>query len=327
MKLLFFDICCPKPYSLTHLKSEAMGGTEATAVRIAEALGERHVVHVAQKDRAAVDEVSRARYIPLESIDKDYDAVVLLRDPKTVSWANKRFPNSQLFLWCHDENYPALVEAGTILNETGTRIIAVSRYHQTRIYNAFLAQEVPLPTSVCVLYNPVFSLPPRSGDGGEGFLYFSSPHKGLELTLQQFQAIRGEYPTATLRIANPGYMSLDIDKQPGVSVLGSLKHADVLGEIQKSWAVLHCNSVFPETFGLVHAEANAMGVPVITGGLGANREVLSPYKAQVTNIANSEAILSRMLLWQEEYPVVTGKQEFRIDRVLEKWEKLIHGKN
>jgi glycosyltransferase involved in cell wall biosynthesis len=153
-------------------------------------------------------------------------------------------------------------------------------------------------------------------------IYFSSPHKGLERTLALFPKLRAH--GFTLSIANPGYLPDAAINMDGVTVLGALPHAEVMKELQSSLCVLHLNDVFPETFGLVHAEANALGVPVLTSIKGANREILMNHE-QLVDVRDDEAVIRKLLGWRIQRPVVKGRDEFRLSNVLTEWEKLFHG--
>jgi glycosyltransferase involved in cell wall biosynthesis len=134
------------------------------------------------------------------------------------------------------------------------------------------------------IYNPVDDdLKP---DGSEvdtaKLVFFSSPNKGLALTLDAFQAARRVMPDLRLRVGSPGYKSLrragmeSVDgKIDGVEWLGALPHARILAEVRTALCVFYPNFVLPETFGLVLAEAKAVGTPVLTHDCGAAAEVLA----------------------------------------------------
>lgn len=325
MKILFFDTVCPQPYDSLTLETVAQGGTESTVTRVAEALAKlpEYTVDVAQKGRLHEGRWN-AHYVPLNKLRDDYDRIVLLRDPRPLVWAKKKYPKAKLYLWAHDENYDLMLEASDLIRETGAEIIGVSRYHQSMIYNTFLTElPKPLP-KIKFIYNPIPDLKPRlEVPKNFNFIYFSSPHKGLELTLEQFNKIKEHTAEATLLLANPGYYTESRKLPSGVYDVGSISHDAVMDHVRSCWAVLHCNSVFPETFGLVHAEANAMGVPVITGGLGANREVLDPYQDQCIDITKTDQILAKVEQWKRQYPTVKGKVAFTLTSVIKEWEKVL----
>ena len=75
--------------------------------------------------------------------------------------------------------------------------------------------------------------------------------------------------------------------------------------MQQALGVFHINTRYPETFGCIHAEANAVGTPVITLDIGANREVIHPVAEQVLTeptpqdieIASSHGGVASVRLW------------------------------
>jgi glycosyltransferase involved in cell wall biosynthesis len=136
-------------------------------------------------------------------------------------------------------------------------------------------REAPLP--IHTIYNPVCV------DGvhravtfdPDKLVYFSSPNKGLDLALDVFAYLRRSWPRLRLSIGNPGYKTERRSARRGIEWLGALPHTEMLHAAADAYAVFHPNFVIPETFGLVLAEANALGVPVLTHDCGAAREILS----------------------------------------------------
>jgi glycosyltransferase involved in cell wall biosynthesis len=330
VRLLFLDSSCPQPYDAETLKTKPQGGTESTVTRVAEGLAARgHEVIVAQKGRAEVGQ-GLAKYIGLDhldQIDKQPHAVISLRTPSLVHFAIDKFPASKRFLWLHDFNQQNVVQAYPELMGTGLKIICVSRTHKTVVTSAMLSQIPPPIRGVTAdfIYNPVDLEPDNTPVDNKKLVFFSSPHKGLDHALYLFGRLRDIDPTYTLHVANPGYYpSADI-QVPGVIYLGCLCHSAVVGAVRSALAVFHPNFVFPETFGLVHAEANAVGTPVLTSTLGANREVLSD-RLQTSDVRDGKIVIDTVLRWSVERPVVKGNPEFKLSNVLEQWEKVLDAK-
>lgn len=326
-RVLFLDLYCPEPYDSLTSFERAQGGTESTVARVAEGLSEAgYEVTVAQHNRKGPGR-GKALYCSVDTLGglptPHYS--VCLRTPQAVPWVQAKL-GGKVFLWCHDESYNELVAHHEILAEAKTKLIGVSRYHKQAIQDAFLSQSSRFPgITVDYVYNPVADdLVPDETEWEVGiFVFFSSPHKGLELTLKQWEHIRNHFPAANLLVANPGYYSSDLELPPGVVDVGKLSHPDVIQLVRRAEAVLHLNSSYPETFGIVHAEANAVGTPVLTSGIGANREVLNPYRDQVVDVTSIEAILRRLDKWHKEgRPKVSCRAEFRQSAVIEKWKGL-----
>jgi glycosyltransferase involved in cell wall biosynthesis len=106
-------------------------------------------------------------------------------------------------------------------------------------------------------------------------------------------------------------------------MLGALPHNAVLKHVSNSFCVLYPNYVFPETFGLVFAEANAVGTPVLGHAIGAASEVLSDNE-QLVDCKQIKNVVDRFEKWQREgRPKVEAREEFKIFNVVQNWLKLL----
>lgn len=322
--ILFVDISCPKPYDGESHYSQAQGGTESTIARIAEGLANKDIKTIVSQHCRSESIKQGVQYMPLdESIQATH--VIALRTPKLIPWMQKHWPKAKHYLWLHDENYNDLLEAANLLR--GVKLICVSRYHKTKLLDVFLSHKMTQRLDSCFIYNPldksisgVVTSPTRDPNK---FIFFSSPHKGLTNTLTQFQAIHQLYPQSKLYIANPGYYPSNTSEAEYLVNLGELSYPEAMKHVAESQAVIHLQTNFPETFGLVHAEANHIGIPVLTSGLGANREVLNPASAQIIDVHGTEAIVKRIEKWKiQGYPVVKGNPAFLLENIIPQWENL-----
>lgn len=332
-RILFLDLTCPKPYDSSTLLAEPLGGTEATVIRVAEALSRHgHRVVVGQHNRTDNDGIffgdSDVAYTDIDHIGRVQDVVVALRTPKAIPFLRKQYPNAKLLLWCHDFNHQEIIQDYPVLEGTGVKILCVSRTHSSIFKDALLTQlnEVKGIT-VGFIYNPVADdlQPDTTPVDPNKLIYFSSPHKGLNHALKIFEQLRRIRPEYRLVVANPGYMASSDSALANVSQLGALPHSAALSELRSSFCVLHPNTVFPETFGLVYAEANALGVPCIAHSMGAVSEVLHPSNPAM-DCRDQAAVVDRILKWREQgRPAVSCKPEFRLSNVIKAWEKEIQG--
>jgi glycosyltransferase involved in cell wall biosynthesis len=323
MSWLFVDPVCPKPYSLKSLESGGIGGTEATVVRVAEALG----ATVMQHNRNLGAHIYRARYIAPDWSQVDrVTGIVVLRCPRTALAMRQMHKAVSIHLWCHDLADKTL---GTLLPELkakGIELIAVSNFHRHNIIDAGRTyspcQELP---KIRVIYNPIEDdlKPDATPVNPNKLTFFSSPHKGLSNTLDIFSSMRNFAPELELFIANPGYLPSTPETRPGVTVLGALPRAEALQHVRESFCVLHLNHVFPETFGLVMAEANAVGTPVMTHALGAAREVMDN-AVQFVDTRDRKRVIDTLMHWRlpGNRPVVEANEAFRLDRVIRQWRVL-----
>jgi len=324
--ITFLDGVCPKPYTGTTLRTEGMGGTEATVVRISEALVSNAIsaVNVQQRGRTEAEVVYGVTYTP---VDKPTGSVVVLRDPRLAIEVAKYNKKGRTYLWMHDLADNSFAELAPELRNLGILVISVSDFHKHQILdivkrNTSFAGPLYLKT----VYNPVddsYSVDETQYDKNK-LVFTASPHKGLEGTLKLFQLVKQNFnPDFTLHIFNPGYYP-DINTDiPGVVVHGSKPHHEVIKHVRESLAVFYINTVFPETFGLILAEANAVGTPFITHLMGAANEV-SSHPNQVMDVRDAKAVINRLMTWHQGYrPIVALKKEFRMSNVIQSWKKLL----
>ena len=187
------------------------------------------------------------------------------------------------------------------------------------------APEIIKGPTVHVMHNPIGDH--LSADGTpvdpNKLIFFSSPHKGLSYAVETFHILQQEwFPELKLYIANPGYLPMPPIDLPGVTVLSSLPHSEVLQHVREAQCVWYPNLVFPETFGLVFAEANAVGTPVITHPLGAAREVLSDSNP-VFDCKDRTKLFDAFSAWRSNRPLVSANPNFRLTEVIARWKKIL----
>ncbi|MGH8261189.1 MAG: glycosyltransferase, partial [Steroidobacteraceae bacterium] len=291
--VLIFDPSCPAPYGRRTLDESALGGTEATVVRIAEALD----AVVMQHNRVHTD--GRYRTGRAEARTGDADAsrsgvasLIVLRDPRAVRPLCERFPGARPYLWLHDLVRPGskrgrwlAAEAGTLAH-LGVTLVCVSDFQRAQAEAVLRRAGVAERVRAVTIYNPIDDAlaPDGSAVDPDKLVFFSSPNKGLAFALDAFAALRREMPRLRLCVGSPGYRSLRKAgvrgpgsagaARPGIEWLGPLPHAEILAEVRTALCVFYPNFVLPETFGLVLAEARALGTPVLTHDCGAAGEVL-----------------------------------------------------
>jgi glycosyltransferase involved in cell wall biosynthesis len=325
-RILIVDTVCPTPYDSTTIKDKGLGGTEATVIRVAEELGKRHEVHVMQHVRKEVSLSGRAAYAPIipKILERQkWDAIIALRDANALGWI-RVLNKAPLFLWCHDISTPDFTRQYRLIRGTGATIVTVSDYHKTQTIEAFKAMTETVPF-IRRVYNPIDQeLNPNDTPIDKNKLvFFSSPHKGLEYTVEVFKNARSFLPELRLYIANPGYLPSYAAECDGIINLGSLPHAQVVDEVRSALCVFYPNTVFPETFGLVFAEANAVGTPVLAHTMGAAHEVLSASNPPF-DCRQPRTVIDKLISWHGmNRPVVQAKDEFRIKEVGQAWERLL----
>ena len=293
MRILFIDPVCPSPYAQRTLREGALGGTEATVVRVAEGLAARgHTVRVAQHTRTEAEAVglvgSRTRRMRSRRARR--------AGPRwRWSWYcghTRRSRASAAIIptppcFCGDTALPeaAAKPSASYVRETGAHAVTVSRHHADTL-RQFVAQTSgdAIPISTC--YNPVDLMPDDTPVQANKLVFFSSPHKGLDQVLRAFEAVRAWRTDWQLFVANPGYLSQDHALPRGVVTLGALPHEEVIRHVREAFCVFYPQATFAETFGLVFAEANAVGTPVLAHSLGSAAEVLGETLAEARQLVD-----------------------------------------
>ncbi|MGH7058376.1 MAG: hypothetical protein ACREFZ_10995, partial [Acetobacteraceae bacterium] len=108
--VLFFDSVCERPYETETLRCQAMGGTEATVVRVADALG----ALVAQHNRTG----QSGRYLPPRR-DPAITHVIVNRDSRALPAVRELYPEARIHLWLHDRLRPRSKRARRLAADAG----------------------------------------------------------------------------------------------------------------------------------------------------------------------------------------------------------------
>lgn len=314
--LLFIDNVTPTPYDLNTFRTQGMGGTESTVVRIAEALSALMDVRVEQHNR----DFSSGLYHP-SGYTRSADYVIVLRNPYEVIRARERFPKAKVYLWCHDLPTPALGHALPALHQ-GNGVLAVSDWHRTQILETLKAGGFTGGFPIQTVYNPIEDdlTPDETPVDRNKLIFVSSPHKGLDNAYLHFQYLLRFNPDFRLFVANPGYLPSDTQAHAAVVPLGSLPYDQVIAHLRSSLCLFFPNQVFPETFGRVLAEANAVGTPVLTHNLGASREVVDRPEQEIVDCNDPKQVVDRVMMWYNgERPTIRGKKQFRLSNVIRTW--------
>lgn len=323
-RVIFIDPLAPRPYGLDPASLQGLGGTEATVARIARALASDHTVEIRQSARTGRDTMAGVSFIP-PGDDIPWGAtVVVINAWKLALRLRRRNPQARVFVWLHVFPGRHNRGMGAALAGAGIALLCVSDSHAAAM-RAFCG---PVALSIKTLPNPVeddlHPLPiPRDADR---LLFASAPHKGLDQVLAAFATLRRTHPTLTLDVADPGYLRWPVGALPdGVRLLGTLDRASLIDRMRRALCLFYPQHSFAETFGLVIAEANAVGCPaLIQKGLGANDEV-APDAGQGIDTSDPDAIAARITAWRRCAPVVRLPEQFRLSQVLPRWRALIDG--
>jgi glycosyltransferase involved in cell wall biosynthesis len=348
---LFFDPSCQQPYDSRTLRQQAMGGTEATVTRVADALG----ALVAQHNRTEAYD----RYRPPERM-REVTSVIINRDSRALPRVRELYPNARIYLWLHDQLRPGstrarwLASTADLLREVEATIVCVSDSQRQGVDGALRTMRLESAVRTYTVYNPIDDalVPDGTPVDPDKLVFFSSPNKGLKFALDAFRALRRRMPELRLVVGNPGYKTRKSVAIDGVKYLGPQPQARMHEEVRTALCTFFPNFVIPETFGLVFAESNALGTPVLTHDCGAATEVIGDpnqilpvtaahriYEGLLTHVSPDwragparvaaalglfDAYTERIQAWRSgTRPKVGPDPRFRLATVVEQWRALL----
>jgi glycosyltransferase involved in cell wall biosynthesis len=332
--VLLADTSHPKAYDFDQLAAQAMGGTESSLLRTAVILHNHgHQVTVYQQARELAATQQGVEFIGPEQLGElsAPDHIVVLRKYPQLFRFHRQFPQARLHLWIHTyKNWEYVFKRGRRL--TAWQLITNSHTHAAhcdrlvnrsvvgRLLNLFKAR---LPIATC--YNPIprsLGEHPRVERDPNKLLFLSAPNKGLAQVLKTFQQINRHLKDLRLYVANPGYRQDHPADIPNVTFLGALPAAQVREHLASSLCVFYPQDSFAETFGLIYAEANALGTPVLAHDIGAAREILHPNNPLI-QAHDRYQITKTLVQWQRQLPAVSYRDEFDAPAIYQQWAKAL----
>jgi len=272
--LLFYDPLCQQPYDTRTLREQAMGGTEATLVRVADALDAWVIQHNRTEDWQRYRRPQRLPGIACVIVNRDSRALPLVRE---------YYPQARVYLWLHDRFRPGsrrarwLAATAPLLREMAVTAVCVSDWQRGGVEATLRDIGAAAEVRALTIYNPVDdALTPDATPVDENTLvFFSSPNKGLAFALDAFGELKRAMPQLRLLVGNPGYKAVDAAPRAGIEFLGALPQARMHAVVRGALCTFFPNFLIPETFGLVFAESHALGTPVLTHDCGAAPEIVA----------------------------------------------------
>ena len=319
--LRIVDPCAPRAYSdLANL--HRLGGTEATLLRIARALSGEMEVTVEQAARRTAEISGDIRFLPMDLAKATGGTILVINSWKVALICRRHNPQARILVWQHVVPGQHQRKMVGDLADAGIEIVCVSHALGGILRRVEGGQRL----AISVVANPIADdLHPDGTPRDPDLLFFaSSPHKGLDQVAAAFATLRAAMPTLRLEVADPGYLNWGTDAMPeGVTMLGTLSQAAVIEKMRQSLCLFYPQTRFAETFGLVIAEANAVGCPVLVHrGLGANDEVASD-PGQCIDGSDARMIEARIADWRRTPPAVTLDPQFRFSSVMAGWRRVL----
>lgn len=326
LDILFIDTVSPYFYDSSTLDTQGLGGTEATVIRVSEALGLAGfkvgvINHKLEREHIG----HNVYFLPLsylQTVKAKY--VVGIRSLKYVP----NFAGSLKFVWHHDLVHKDMLESVPALIKHDIQVIGVSKWHQHHITDSICNRDETLNPIVKYVYNPVQDniFVPRgiSIDYDKNKLvWLSSPHKGLTNAIESFRRLKAvsENPKFELHVFNPGYLPTDYIDEPGLKIYGSVPPSTIWEHASTSLCVFY-PSEWKETFGLIAAEANAVRCPVAAYEQAGLVEVLTP--TQLVTLKDEKALIDKVISWYSgNRPNVYGNKKFKLSEVTLDWIRIL----
>jgi glycosyltransferase involved in cell wall biosynthesis len=258
---------------------------------------------------ASGDSVTRARLHAV--VDKGYEEDRSL-DPKVAEYLHisEAFEHAAEFDLIHSHydfmalTYSRLVKTPvltTIHGFSSPKIMPVyQKYRDGYFVSISDSDRAPGLNYLATVYNGIdLSLYPPRQSGGDDLIFLGRihPDKGVHLAIEVARMSGRRLIIAGI-IQDEAYFRESIEPHVDdrkVRYIGPVGVAEKNELFARACALLHLNTI-PERFGLVLAEANAAGVPVIAMDLGSCREVIEDGRTGflVNNLEQAVMALARL---------------------------------
>ncbi|MDX5407742.1 MAG: glycosyltransferase [Chromatiaceae bacterium] len=131
-------------------------------------------------------------------------------------------------------------------------------------------------------------------------------NKRLDILLQAFKLVKAVLPDVTLRIGGDGpemaylkTLAKQLNISAAVEFLGSLNRGEVIQYVSNSSCLVSCSE--HETFGVVVAEALALGKPVVATRSGGPEDIVSNGSGLLVEVNDVDALANAMLNILDDY--------------------------
>jgi glycosyltransferase involved in cell wall biosynthesis len=285
---------------------------------------------------ATGDSVTRAHLHAVVARGYEEDSAI---DPKVAEYLHisEAFEHAAEFDLIHSHydfmalSYSRLVKTPvltTIHGFSSPQIMPVyEKYRDGYFVSVSDSDRAPGLNYLATVYNGIdLSIYPLRQAGGDQLVFLGRihPDKGVHLAIQV--ARLGGMPLLIAGIIqDQAYFREQVEPHLSESVR-YIGPADVTGKnalFAQARALLHLNTI-PERFGLVLAEANAAGVPVIAMDLGSCREVIADGATGflVTSVEQAAAALSRIGEIDRSACRRRVEELFSIDTMVDSYERV-----
>jgi hypothetical protein len=329
--VIFIDVSTPTPYEHATLETRAIGGTEATVIRVAEALGFLGLkVAVFEHNLTMPLMGSNAYYLPITELDNaDPKAVVMLRGCQFA----EKFPNAVKVSLHQDDPTderlrPMLLGMRDSFIDHNIHVIGASKWHADALKELLYDREKQDNPRIGYIYNPVpdhlYVAPSQEIKyNSDKLVWPASPHKGLNKAVELMERLVEVSGNKNLRLHtfNPGYFQDNKYDSQYVIEHGPVRPAELWQHMSESLCVFYPTS-FKETFGCMAAEANAVHTPVLCHEIAALAETVCGHGQFVKQ--DPKSIIDTTIRWNRgERPKIYGQERFRLSEVVPRWIKVL----
>ncbi len=285
---------------------------------------------------ATGDSITRARLHAVVERGYEEDRAI---DPKVAEYLHisEAFEHAAEFDLIHSHydfmalSYSRLVKTPvvtTIHGFSSPKIMPVyEKYRDGYFVSISESDRAPGLNYVATVYNGIdLSLYPLRTGGGDELVFLGRihPDKGVHLAIEVARSLG-----APLRIAGIIQDERYFRERVAPHLDGSIRYVgpvDMAGKNElfgRAKALLHLNTI-PERFGLVLAEANAAGVPVIAMDLGSCREVIEDGRTGflVNSVEEAARAVARVGEIDGEVCRRRVRERFSIDTMVEGYERV-----
>ncbi len=230
----------------------------------------------------------------------------------------KRVPWPGVVHGCYRNSRLATAAGGAMLathNYMKTWSKAVSAYIALSNFARDKFIEAGFPAEKIVVKPNFLKTDPGVGDGSGNYALFVgrlTPEKGINTLLEAWREIGTKLP---LQIAGDGPMASEVERASreieGVTWLKWLPREKVL-ETMKNASVLIVASAWLEPFGLILAEAFAVGLPVIASNLGSMSTMVEHERTGLHFSAGNAKSLVEAVGWWSAHPTEAALMRGRV---------------
>jgi len=285
---------------------------------------------------ATADSVTRARLHSVVERGYEEDPAI---DPKVAEYLHisAAFEHAAEFDLIHSHYdfmalcYTRLVKTPvltTIHGFSSPRIMPVyEKYRDGYFVSISNSDRAPGLNYLATVYNGIdLSLYPLRERGGDHLIFLGRihPDKGVHLAIEVARLSGLPLLIAGI-VQDREYFRAQVEPHLDrkIRYLGPVDVAGKNALFARARALLHLNAI-PERFGLVLAEANAAGVPVIAMDLGSCREVIEDGKTGflVTNVQEAVRVLGRLGEIDGSACRQRVRERFSVETMVEAYERV-----